>query len=74
MFVVHQDAQGNETLEPPAGGSVALGDVLDYRFLYRNTDFAPVSVVVLNGPIPEGTRYVGASADCKTRCRRGSSM
>ena len=68
MFVVGRDAEDNETLAPPAGGSVAPGVVLEYRFSYSNTG-APVSAVVLNGPIPEWTRYVGGSARAEPPAR-----
>ena len=62
VFVVTVDERGDEVIAPPQDGEAAPGDLLEYRFVYRNGTAQPLADVILTGPIPEWTVYVGGSA------------
>ncbi len=67
LFVVDRGAVGAEVLAAPGAGGVSPGDILEYRFVYRNMTDGPVSGVTMNGPIPAHTHYVEASAQADAR-------
>lgn len=61
MEAVNLTAQASGENRP---GSVAMpGDVLEYRLVFTNRTEGPVRNIVFTNPIPEGTRYIGGTAD-----------
>ena len=62
LFLVSMDSQENEIFTEPENQEVSPGDLLEYRFVYHNGTAKPLSGMVLTGPIPELTFYIGNSA------------
>ncbi len=60
VWLVAMQANGGETLRP--ADTVKPGDTLQYTAVYTNAGARPVSRLVANLPIPQGSEYVGASA------------
>ena len=54
---------GKETVV--ATEQASPGDVVEYRLTYRNTGEQPLSGLVITGPVPANTAYVGGSANTK---------
>lgn len=61
ITVVNVTAEDTGRATDGAGGASLPGDVLEYSLEFTNTQPGPVSDVVLNDPIPEGTVIVPGS-------------
>lgn len=59
-FRVVSDKDGREQFEEAK--AARPGDLIEYRLTYSNTEANPVNGLLVNGPVPAGTRYVGDSA------------
>ena len=59
-FLVTEN-EGKETVA--ATEQASPGDVVEYRLTYRNTGDQPLSGLVITGPVPANTAYVGGSAN-----------
>jgi len=52
-----------------AADAAKPGDVIEYRLEYRNDGKQAVTQLVVNGPVPAGTVYIGGSAQTATRAQ-----
>lgn len=59
-YVVGMDAKGNEVLQ--AASEVAPGQTVEYALTYANTGDNALKDIIVTGPIPSATAYVGQSA------------
>ena len=59
-FRVVSDKDGREQFEEAS--AARPGDLLEYRLTYSNTESAPVSGLLVSGPVPTGTHYLAGSA------------
>lgn len=66
-YVVTQDARGNEILQ--AASEVAPGQTVQYALTYANTGRNALNDLVVTGPVPSATTYVGQSAFTQARAK-----
>ena len=59
-YVVGQDAAGNEVLQ--AASEVSPGQTVEYAMTYANVGDNALQDIVVTGPIPSATAYIGQSA------------
>lgn len=59
-LVVTKDANGVEVATPAE--EAAPGDVVEYQITYTNVGEEALSGLIVNGPMPQSTIYVGGSA------------
>ena len=59
-FRVVADANGQPALEQ--ADAAAPGDLIEYHLNYANRSTDALGGLIINGPIPQGTAYVGQSA------------
>lgn len=59
-YLVKTNAQGKEYRQPAR--QTEPGQVLEYNLTYTNETKKPLSGLVVSGPIPANTQYVGRSA------------
>lgn len=59
-FLVQQNQQGKEVLVRT--NTAAPGDMLEYHLTYSNVSQQDLSGLVVTGPVPANTQYVGKSA------------
>ena len=55
-----KDQEGKEVFKPVK--KAAPGEILEYRLTYKNTDEDPLYNLIVRGPIPYNTVYIGQSA------------
>jgi len=59
-YVVKKDSKGKEVFEKAQ--NAAPGEIVEYRLIYQNTGKTVLSSLVVNGPVPNHTKYIGNSA------------
>ncbi|WP_306117995.1 MULTISPECIES: hypothetical protein [unclassified Roseitalea] len=59
-MIVTRDDEGNEVMAPAE--RVDPGSVIEYRIAHRNQSGDALTGFIVQGPIPEGTAFVGDSA------------
>lgn len=59
-YVVSTDQAGKEVLEPAT--EVAPGQTVEYQLTYENTSTDPLKDLIVTGPVPRVTAYIGKSA------------
>ncbi|MGB1257754.1 MAG: hypothetical protein ACPG51_17920 [Thiolinea sp.] len=59
-YTVALDNAGNEVLQPAS--EVAPGQLVEYALTYSNTGNSALKDIVVTGPIPSATAYIGQSA------------
>lgn len=59
-LLVQKNADGTENLVQTE--EAAPGDMIEYQITYTNTGAEALSGLVVNGPMPQNTSYVGGSA------------
>jgi uncharacterized repeat protein (TIGR01451 family) len=59
-YIVKKDSHGKEIFEKTQNASP--GEIVEYRLIYENTGTTVLSGLVVNGPIPDHTKFIGNSA------------
>ena len=60
VYRIEIDADGRERAE--TAEEILPGELLEYRLNYENVSDAPLRALVITGPVPANTDYVGGSA------------
>ena len=66
-YIVGMDNAGNEVLQ--AASEVEPGQVVEYALTYHNSGESALNDVVVTGPIPAATAYIGKSAFTQSKAR-----
>ncbi len=59
-YVVAMNQEGQEVLQPAT--EVEPGQVIEYALTYENTGTAALKDIIVTGPVPNATAYIGKSA------------
>jgi len=62
-YIVKKDKKGKEVFQKTQ--DAAPGEIVEYRLIYQNTGKTVLSNLVVNGPIPNHTKFIGDSAITK---------